>query len=388
MLYRRIVLSLVLLALAALPAAAQEKLRIGIIGQFSGPFAQAGVQFRQGVETWLAMHGTKVGGREIEMVYRDVGGANPAVAKRLAEELIVRDKVAMLGGFYLSPEASAVAPVITETRTPAVIFNAASPPIVTTSPYFVRTGQSLWQASTPPASWAAKQGFKRAYLAVADYAPGYDVQAAFKSTFTAAGGAIVGEDRIPLNTVDFSAYAQRIANTKPDVVEIFIPTGAPSVGFVKALAAQGVLASNTAIIGSAEVDDTELHLFDHGVAGVYSSLFYLPGLENAENVAFKRALAAKFGADVIPNFAMVGAFDGMALMAHMIEAQQGKPWSGDAAMAAAKGYAWNSPRGPMRIDPETRDVIQNEYIRRVALVDGKLRNVVVDTAPMVRDPHK
>lgn len=374
--------------LSAMPRlAGAQPIRIGIIGQFSGPFAQSGVQFRQGIETYLGMHDGKLGGRAVEVIYRDVGGSNPAVAKRLAEELIVRDKVVMLGGFYLSPEASAVAQVISETKTPAVIFNAASSPIVTESDYFVRTGQSLYQASVPPAQWALKQGRRRAWIAVADYAPGYDVQRYFKQSFTEGGGSVVGEDRIPLNTVDFSVYAQRIAAAAPDVLEIFIPTGAPSVGFVKALAAQGVLGGKTVVIGSAEVDDTELHLFDAQVEGVYSCLFYLPALDNPANTAFRAALAARFGPAVIPNFAMVGAFDGMAVMARMIEAQTGASFSGDAAMAAARGYGWDSPRGPVRIDAQTRDIVQNEYIRRVATGAGGLGNVVVDSV-LIRDPHK
>ena len=374
--------------LAWLPGVASaQTIKVGIIGQFSGPFAESGMQFRQGIETYLGMHDGKLGGRAVEVIYRDVGGSNPAVARRLAEELIVRDKVAMLGGFYLSPAASAVAQVIEETATPAVIFNAASRQIVTQSKYFVRTGQSLYQASVPPAQWALKQGRRRAWIAVADYAPGYDVQRYFKESFTAGGGTIVGEDRIALNTVDFSVYAQRIAAAAPDVLEIFIPTGAPSVGFIKALAAQGVLGGKTVVIGSAEVDDTELHLFDRQVEGVYSCLFYLPALDNPANHAFRSALAARFGAAVIPNFAMVGAFDGMAVMARMVEAQTDGGFSGDKAMAAVRGYAWDSPRGPVRIDPQTRDIIQNEYIRRVVAGPGGLGNVVVDSV-LIRDPHQ
>lgn len=374
------------IGLSVASADAADKIRIGIIAHLSGPFADSGKQFTDGINTFLAQHGTSVGGRDVELIYRDVGGANPQVARRLAEELVIKDKVQLLGGFYLSPDASAVASVITEAKIPSVIFNAASPAIMRQSPWFVRTGQSLWQASTPPAEWAIAQGKKTAYLAVADYAPGYDVEDAFKTKFTALGGQIVGDDRIPLNTIDFSAFAERIARAKPAIVVSFIPNGAPSAGFIKALAAQGVMSGGTPVIGSAETDDTEQKYFDDNVVGAYSSLFYVPSLDNPENKAFKAQLAKTAGPDVIPNFAMVGAYDGMNVLYHMIEAQAGKPFDPNAAMAAAKGYEWKSPRGPAKIEPDTRDITQNEYIRQVQKVDGKRINVVVATYPMVKDP--
>ena len=193
-------------------AGAQETIKIGIISHFSGPFAMAGVQFRQGIDTFIAQHGTKVGGREVQILYRDVGGSNPATSKQLAEELIVRDKVALLGGFYLSPDASAVASVVTETKTPTVIFNAAAPPIVRQSPYFVRVSNTVWQDAVSTAEWAHMQGKQNAYIAVADFAPGYDLEEGFKWKFTGLGGKIVGDDHIPLNTVDYASVAERIAS--------------------------------------------------------------------------------------------------------------------------------------------------------------------------------
>src|SRR5690606_8185983 len=157
------------------------------------------------------------GGREVDVIYRDVGGSNPAVAKRLAEELIVRDKVVMLGGFFITPEAGAVASVITETKTPAILFNAAASPLVRQSPYFVRVASTLFQDLHSAAEFAYMSGKRRAYIAVADYAPGHEVQEAFKSKFIALGGQVVGEDRVAMNTVDFSPAAERIANSKADV---------------------------------------------------------------------------------------------------------------------------------------------------------------------------
>jgi branched-chain amino acid transport system substrate-binding protein len=357
---------------------AQEKIKIGIVGPFSGPFATAGVQFKQGIEAYQTLHGTRVGNREIEVLYRDVGGTNPAIAKRLTEELIVKDKVSLLGGYYLSPEAYASAPVVTETKTPAVLFLSSSPAAVSQSPYFVRLGGNSRQYVVPAAEWAVKKGLKRAYIAVADYTPGHDVQSFFKAKFTSLGGQVVGEDRIPLNTVDFAPYAERIANAKPDVVDVFIPSGAPAVNFYRALAAQGVLARTT-MIGVNEADDPDLKLFDKSIVGTYSSIYYALGIDNEANRKFKETIRSKFGADTVPNFAMVSAYDAMHLFYRMVAAQQGSHFNPDVAMSAVKGYSWESPRGPVKVEQDTRDLTENIYIRRVQDVQGKLEAVISET---------
>ena len=363
---------------------AQEKIKIGIIGPFSGPFATTGLQFRQGIETYVALNGTKAGNREIELVYRDTGGTNPAVAKRLAEELIVKDKVSALGGFYLSPEAFAVTSVINETKTPAVLFVSGARPIVRQSPYFVRAGSTLWQEYIPPAEWAIKNGQKRAYIAVADFAPGHDAQETFKGKFTELGGQIVGEDRIPLNTVDFAPFAERIANSNADVVNVFIPPGAPSVGFLKALAAQGVM-KKMVVVGCAETDDADLHLFDDSVVGYYSSLYYTLSLPHKENQTFKAKLAERFPG-AIASYSMVNAHDGMHLLYKMVEAQKGSKFDPEAAMNAVKGYSWISPRGPLKIEADTREITLNMYIRRLEKVNGRLENVVIHTHEAIKEP--
>lgn len=380
------VLAAALLSATLAPAAAQEKIRIGIIGPFTGPFATTGIQYRQGIETFLSVHGNKVGGRDVEVLYRDVGGTNPAVAKRLAEELIVRDKVSLLGGFYLSPEATAAAPVVTETKVPAVLFTAASPAIMKLSPYFIRAGDNILQAALPPAEWAIKRGAKRAYIAVADYAPGHDVQAGFKARFTALGGTIVGEDRMPLNTVDFAPFAERIANAKADFVNVFVPAGAPAVSFMKALTAQGVTAAKVAIMGQAETDDNELRLFDDSVIGVYSSLYYAIDAPYEANRRFKDALAKKIGPSAVPTYSTMAAYDGMHILYRMIESQKGKPFDGPAAVKAMEGMSWESPRGPVRIEPGTREMTQPIYIRRVEKVGGRLQNRIVETFLAVKAP--
>jgi branched-chain amino acid transport system substrate-binding protein len=382
---RALLVSGATLALALFsPAWAQEKIKIGIIGQFSGPFAEVGKQFREGVETYIAQHGDKVGGREVEVIYRDVGGANPAIAKRLAEELIVRDKVSLLGGFYLTPEASAAASVITETKTPAVIFNAASPPIVRQSPYFVRVSNTIWQDAVSAADFAYQQGKRKAYIAVGDYAPGHDVQQGFKSRFTQLGGQVIGEDRVALNTVDFSPAVERIANAKPDVIQLFIPSGTPQVNLMKALAARGLLGQGNTVIGLA--NDSDLPLFDASAVGYYSVSYYAPALDNPENRKFKEFLKKKHGESGKPTFLMVGAYDGMHIFYRMIESQAGKTFDGPAAVKAVRGYKWASPRGPAMIDADTRDIVQNEYIRRVRSANGVLENEVVQTFTNVKDP--
>jgi branched-chain amino acid transport system substrate-binding protein len=373
-----------LLALILLTAsggsAADETIRIGIVGQFTGPFALSGAQFRTGVETWLAQNGNKVGGRTVEVIYRDTGGPNPASSRRLAEELIVSDKVSMLGGFYLSPEASAVASLVTETKTPTVLFETGSPPVVTLSPYFIRTGNSIGQGAQTQAIWASKHGKKRAYLIVSDYAPGYDVEATFKKQFTALGGTVIGDDRAPLSTVDYAPFAERAANANPDLIVVFIPSGAPAISLMKALKARGVT-DKSAVIGQAEADDPELNQYDDSIVGFYSALHYALGIDNAANKKFKAAVPPP----AVPSFLMVGAYDGMRVMYKMIESQKGKPFDPTAAVEAVKGFSFDSPRGRVTINKTTRDINQPYFVRRVEKVNGKLVNVLSETFPPVTD---
>ena len=232
-------LAALFIVIAAGPAHAEETIKIGIIGQFTGPFAVTGEQYRQGIEFLACCAWAGEAGRRMELIYRDTGGPNPAQAKRLAEELLVRNKVAVLGGLYLSPEAAAAAPAINETKTPALLFNAASPSLMPASPWFVRLGQNISVPARLGAEWARGLGKSRGYTVVDD-TPGHDTEAAFVEAFTAAGGQIVGKDRVPLNTMDFAPDAERIANANPDVLEVFIPPGAAAASFIKALAARGL----------------------------------------------------------------------------------------------------------------------------------------------------
>jgi branched-chain amino acid transport system substrate-binding protein len=363
---QQVVTTLALISLAAIvpaalaPVHAQEVLKVGIIGQFTGPFAVSGEQYKQGLDSYLAQNGAMASGRKLELVYRDTGGPNPAQAKRLAEELLVRDKVSILGGLYLSPEAAAAAPAVNETKTPALLFNAASPSLMPASPFFVRMGQNISVPARLGAEWARSLGKARGYSVVGDYTPGHDTEAAFAEAFSAGGGQV-------------------------DVLEVFIPPGAAAVSFIKALAARG-LTQKILIIGQGEAEDSDLHLFDDSVIGFHSIIYYSSTVDSPENNAFKATLQQKFGAKVLPSTFTLGAYDALTLVHRMLEAQQDKGFDGKTAIESLRGFSWKSPRGPVTIDPATRELVQNFYIRRVEQKDGRLQNVVIKTLEGVKPP--
>jgi branched-chain amino acid transport system substrate-binding protein len=365
-------------------ASAQESVKIGFVGPYTGPFAVAGQSFRQGVEAYMALHGDKVAGRKVEVIYRDSAGADPTLAKRLAEELVVKDKVAMLGGFYLSPEVAATAPVVNAAKVPLFIVNAATPSLMKMSPYFVRMGQAINQPAELAAAYARQQGKSRGYVAVADYGPGHLVEEAFMAKFTAEGGQMVGNVRVPLNTTDFAPFAERIANANPEVLQIFLPPGAASVGFNKALAARG-LTQKVMIIGQGEAEDSDLPLFDDSILGFKSIIYIDANAKNAENVAFAGWLTKNVGPNARPNSFSIGAYDAMHLAYKMIADQAGKPFDGTAAVKSLPGYTFKSPRGTVTIDPATRELVQNFYLREVVKAsDGVKRNQVVKVWEQVR----
>jgi branched-chain amino acid transport system substrate-binding protein len=365
-------------------ASAQEKIKIGVIADFTGPFAMSGTMLRQGMETYLSAVGTKVGGKEIELIWRDVGNQNPVAAKQAAEELIVHDKVSILAGFDLTPQVAAVAAVANQAKIPTVIEIPSTPSLMKMSPYFLRVSNNMQSTVWPGADWAAKNGKKRAYIAVSDYAPGHEVQATFKRKFTELGGEIVGEDRIPLNTVDYAPFAERVARSNADVVQVFIPPGPAAVSFTRGLLTQGVRDKGTIVMGVGETDEAFLPSYDDSVIGIYSSFHYSRVIDSKENQQFKQQLAAKFGDGVAADAFVVQGYDGMHAVLRMIETQAGKPFDATAAVEAMKGYTWNGPRGPMVIDADNRDIVENMYIRRVERVNGKLENVIVETYPAVK----
>lgn len=373
------------LGAAAAPAFAQEKIRIGILGQFSGPFAVVGKKYREGIESFTAVYGTRVGGREVEILYRDLGGSNPSVARRLGEELIVRDGVKLLGGFYLSPEPIALGPVLTETKTPAVVFNGAALAITQSSPMILRPAQTQHMIAAVQAEWAIKNGWKQAYLAASDYSPGHDFLASFRMKYAALGGEIIGEDKIPLNTVDYAPFVERLSKAKPPVYHMFIPVGAPSVNIMKALRAQGLTGrKDLAMIGQAIIDDPFLPLYDDSVVGMFDSLTYSMDAPGAENKKYKDAMKTKHPAE-LPSYEGACAYDGMMLLYQLIQSQQGKPFDGAAAVQASSAHKFEGARGPIAIEPETRNATMNVYLRRaIKGPDGKLKLEITDTFSAVK----
>jgi branched-chain amino acid transport system substrate-binding protein len=370
---------------ATAPAAvAQETIKIGFVGPYTGPFASAGQSFRHGIDAYMALHGGQAGGRKVEVIYRDSAGADPTLAKRLAEELVVKDKVSMLGGFFLSPEVAAAAPVANAAKVPLFIVNAATPALMKMSPYFVRMGQAINQPAELAATYARQQGKLRGYVAVGDYGPGHIVEQSFIAKFTSEGGQMVGNVRIPLNTADFAPFAERIANASPDILQIFIPPGATSVAFSKALAARG-LTQKVLIIGQGEAEDSDLPQFDDSIVGFKSIIYIDANSKSPENVAFADWLKKNAGPTTRPNSFSIGAYDAMHLAYKMLADQVGKPFSGDVAMKTLPGYSWKSPRGPITIDPVTREPIQNFYLREVVKdADGVKSNRVVKTWEQVK----
>jgi branched-chain amino acid transport system substrate-binding protein len=363
-------------------ATAAEKpiVKLGVVGPFTGPFAVMGEQWRQGIETYLALHGDVVNGRKIEVVYRDTTG-NPATAKQLTQELVTREKVSFLGGYGLTPEANASASVINSAKIPTFLFHAASPSSMPLSPYFVRMGQNIATNGAVSAYWALKSGKTKAYIAVADYGPGHDFAKGFSEYYRSHGGEIVREDAIPLNTVDFSPFAERIDAAAPQYLAMFVPPGAPAVSLVKALAARGIL-TKTLVVGQGEAEDPDIHLFDGAILSFHSVIYYSSTIDTAENKRFIETLQAKFGQQALPSTFTLGGYDSMALIFKAVS--EGDAADGDRVMRSLVGYAYESPRGKVTIAP-SRELVEDFIVRRVEKSGQGLRNVIIDTIPQV-DP--
>jgi branched-chain amino acid transport system substrate-binding protein len=359
-------------AFAAAPPALAQAVKVGIVGPFSGPFAHYGTLFKAGVEAYVASEGGKLAGKTVEFVYRDTGGPNPGQTKTLVQELIVKDKVDYLGGFVFTPNAFAVAPLIQQSQTPTVIFNAATSAITDKSEFFIRTSYTLWQVTVPLAQWAAKNKIGKVVIAVADYGPGIDAETAFRSEFAKQGGTVVEAIRMPLSTTDFSPFMQRIKASGAQAVYTFLPGGPPNLGFVKAYNENGLAKAGIQFLGTAETDEFDLQKFGDAALGLTTSFHYAAAHDSPVNKKFIAALAAQ-NPQAVANYASVGAWDGMQVIHQMIAATDGKK-DGLKAIAAARSLQWESPRGPVRIDPKTRHIVQNVYLRKVERVGGQLVN--------------
>jgi branched-chain amino acid transport system substrate-binding protein len=365
---------------------AEDTVKIGVIMPYSGQFADPSAQSDDGIKLYLKQHGGKLGGMNVQLIRKDVGGINPPVAKRLAQELITRDNVDILTGFQLTPNALAAADVSAEAKKLMVVMNAATAIITTKSPYLVRVSFTIPQLNQTLATWAAQHGLKKAYILVTDYGPGIDAEAAFQKGFTEAGGEIVGSVRTAVQSPDFSAYVQRAKDLNPQGIFIMIPGGAQPGAFGKALAERGLDPQKIEILGQAEITDEHALASMGDVAiGVISAGHYDYNHQSKMNEEFVRFYNEEFHRN--PDFFSVGGYDGMHLIDLALQKSGGKT-DADSLVAAAKGASWESPRGVMSIDPETRDVVQSVYIRKVEKVDSKLVNVEIATVPNVKDPFK
>jgi branched-chain amino acid transport system substrate-binding protein len=369
-------------------AAAQDTIKVGLILTYSGAFAEQGKQIENGVKLYMKQHGETVAGKKIEIIRKDTGGPAPDVAKRLAQELVVRDNVDFLAGFVLTPNALAAAEIANQAKKPMIIMNAATSVITTKSPYVARVSFTVYQVTVPLAEWAAKNGIKQVYTMVTDYGPGQDAEAAFQKAFKAAGGTIVGDVRTPLRNPEFSSYAQRIKDLNPEAVFLFVPAGEQPAAIMKTLGERGLTQSGIKIIATGDVtEDTSLPVMGDAALGLITSHHYSYAHKSPLNESYVKAYEEAYGTDVRPNFMSVGGYDGMAAIYEVAKRLNGVI-DPDKAMAALKGLKIESPRGPIEIDAETRDVINTVYIRRVEKVDGKLVNVEFDKIERVKDTGK
>jgi branched-chain amino acid transport system substrate-binding protein len=381
---RSLVTALVAALFAVAPAAAQQPLKVGLILPMTGPFASTGRQIDAAVKLYMAEHGDTVAGRKIEVLLRDDTGVAPDTTKRFAQELVTNDKVEILAGFGLTPLAFAAAPIATEAKTPMIVMAAATSVIVTKSPYILRTSFTLPQATLGIAEWSAKNGIKKAFTLVTDYAPGLDAEATFKRVFAAGGGSVVGDVRVPLRNPDYAPFVQRAKDSGPDALFVFVPAGEGSA-LMKQFAERGLTQAGVKLIGTGDVtDDDILDSMGPPALGAITSHHYSAAHPSAENKAFVAAFM-KANNGMRPNFMAVGGYDGMNLIYEALKKTGGSA-EGDKFLAAAKGMQWTSPRGPVKIEPDTRDITQNIYLRKVEQVDGKLWNVEFADLPMVKDP--
>ncbi len=378
-------LTLAVASLAAASAQAQSTVKIGALLPMTGPQQSTGVQIAAAIRLYMAQNGETVAGKKIQVIFKD-DGAVPDNSKRLAQELVVNDKVNFLVGFGVTPTALAVAPLATEAKVPEVVMAAGTSIITERSPYIVRTSFTLPQSTVIMADWALKNNIKKVVSMVSDFAPGIDAEGSFKENFTKGGGQIVESIRVPLANPDFAPFLQRARDAKPDAVFIFVPSGQGGV-FVKQFIERGLDKAGIKIIGPGDVtDDDLLNGMGDQVIGTVTAHIYSAAHPSAQNKAYVAAFK-KANPNLRPNFMSVGGYDGMHLIYEALKKTGGKT-DGDSLVAAMKGMAWESPRGPISIDPDTRDIIQNVYMRKVEKVDGELYNVEFETFPNVKDPGK
>jgi len=370
--------------LVSFTARAQDTVRVGLILPMTGQQASTGKQIEGAVKLYMQQHGTAVAGKKIELIVKDDTGT-PDVTKRIAQELVVNDKVSVLAGFGLTPLALATAPIATQSKTPLVVMAAATSSITQASPYIVRTSFTLPQVSIAIADWAPKNGIKKVVTLVTDYGPGLDAEKFFKERLQFNGGQVVESLRVPLRNPDFAPFLQKVRDAKPDALFTFVPSGA-GAALMKQFAERGLDKAGIKLIGTGDVtDDDILNSMGDVAVGVVTSHHYSAAHPSPANKKFVEAFT-KANNNLRPNFMAVGGYDGMRLIYEAAKKTKGA--GGDALLAAMKGQIFESPRGPMFIDAQTRDVVQNVYIRKVEKKDGQLYNVEFDVIKDVKDPGK
>ena len=383
---RRLILGIAaaaLCAMAAWPAFAQSVVKVGVLEAMTGPLQSVGVQTLAAMRLYMQQHGDTIAGKKIELIVKD-DGAVPDHTKRLAQELIVRDKVHFLVGFAITPTALAVAPLVTDAKIPLIVANAGTSIITKRSPYIARTSFTLPQSSTIIADWALRNGIKKVVSIVSDYAPGVDAEKYFVESLKQGGGEVLEALRVPLAAPDFAPFLQRARDANPDAIYIFVPSGQGAT-FVKQFIERGLDKAGIKLIGPGDVtDDDQLNRMGDQVIGTVTAHLYSADHDSKLNKEFVAAFK-KANNGMRPNFMAVGGYDAMALIYAALKKTNGDT-DGDELMAAIKGMAWESPRGPISIDPETRDIIQNIYIRKVEKKNGELYNVEFETFKDVKDP--
>jgi branched-chain amino acid transport system substrate-binding protein len=371
-------------ALALAPARAEDTFKIGLIVPMTGGQASTGKQIDNAIKLYMKQHGDTVAGKKIEVILKD-DGALPDKTKTAAQELIVNDKVNVIAGMGVTPAALAAAPLATQGKIPEVVMAAGTSIITEKSPYIVRTSFTLPQSSTIIGDWAVKGGIKKVATLTSDYAPGNDALAAFKEHFTAGGGEIVEEVKVPLANPDFAPFLQRMKDAKPDAVFVFVPAGQGG-NFMKQYAERGLDKAGIKVIGPGDVmDDDLLNGMGDAALGAVTAHIYSAAHPSEANKEFVAAYKKEFNQR--PGFMAVGGYDGINLIYEALKKTGGNA-DGDKLLEAMKGMKWESPRGPISIDPETRDIVQNVYIRKVEKVDGELYNVEFQTFEAVKDPGK
>jgi len=365
-------------------AVAADPFRIGLILPLSGPFASTGKQVEAACRLYMQKNGDTVAGRKVELIVRDDTGVAPETTKRTAQELIVRNQVNILAGFGLTPLALATATVATEAKTPMIVMAAATSIVTSKSPYIVRSGFTLPQVTGPIADWAVKNKIQTAVTMVSDYAPGIDAESTFVKRFTSGGGKVAESLRVPLRNADYAPFIQRAKDAKPDALFVFVPSGEGSA-VMKQFDDRGLKAAGIKIIGTGDVvDDDLLESMGAVAVGVVTSFHYSAAHDSPENKAYVDAFM-KANGGMRPNFHSVGGYDGMHVIYEAAK-NAGADANGDKLVEAMKGMKWVSPRGPMMIDPATRDPVQTVYIRRVEMVNGKPWSIEFDKVENVKDP--